>query len=869
MGKFFLITKKGSNMFRVDRLCDLAANSTTLRSDFEKFIRAEPIDINNRHTNHGTRPVAFVAQSGNLDNFKFLVEEMHASLDAQPEFELFNLLQWTHDFHAAAEIKAYLLDPEKKLWLQFNDGMGELQLAAYLGQCNVVENLLDQDPERICEMTLKRYTPLYWANLGEQAEMQALLTRRLAAYREQHTAQDEVMLRYHFGMAVAALGARKSYAEFADFLALGKKFCAEPTLQSAMDGYLKSILKLCVIAHNNLIGESEAVDNSMKSFEYLQLVEQKQLHQRCIQVIEQRLKANGALHTRTQSSDNARTSDRMTLLESYSRIAEHYSGLIVAENAKEIADWDAIQKYLNQSYNYLQQGFIIDDDFEDTILSADEAQRKKDFIKKITSAMEALLSTERQLTALNNHIKIARPPIVSLFRFLDNRDLTPQMVADYLAENPVDPHERYRGDSFIERALSESSTNVVIFLLQTYKSALAVTKEQRNLMHVLKNNVVGKSTRDYILDPTLKIWEDFADGTTQLHVDAFAGRIDAVCTALIAAPDRLMEINVHGENVFYWAFHSQNNIHMMNALADFTLTFMTVCAQNNDWQKILKFYESFSHYLKKGPTAKQKITLFSTHAKWLDSQTHDESQDYIKVHDLMHTELANNYLELAYNTETENRINCRHALKAALKVIAAEKRLKLQHKIHLETIESHHKAAEAIIVMGENANFDGRYDEGLEHFEDAQNALGLAISLCSEWIAIPAFQEIKARLDASMTDVEAQVASIRDIMGLGVDSDPKVVEHADHPALAIDPREFLSLSSNRSTLFSPGHSSSSSSSSVPAIPTTAYPSINTSSYMSVLANMSDNDSDIEEKKSDRPHMEDVSDEKSEKKFQFN
>jgi len=129
----------------------------------KKLIR-EGADVNERHSQYTTTPVAFAVQSGSLLTLEALVRA-NASLDASKDernlflYALFN----------RPEVIEYLSKPH--IYTKFNDGTTDLHAAALAGRVDEVKAILDQDPNRIKEKSLHGASALYWAVLARQEEV--------------------------------------------------------------------------------------------------------------------------------------------------------------------------------------------------------------------------------------------------------------------------------------------------------------------------------------------------------------------------------------------------------------------------------------------------------------------------------------------------------------------------------------------------------------------------------------------------------------------------------------------------------------------------------------------------------------------------
>ncbi len=138
----------------------------------KKLIR-EGADVNERHSQYGTTPVAFAAQSGSLLTLKELVRA-RASLDASKDernlflYALFN----------RPEVIKYLSKPD--IYTQFNDGTTDFHAAALAGRVDEVKLILDQNPDRIREKSHHGVTALYWAVLARQEDVVQCITNHPA-----------------------------------------------------------------------------------------------------------------------------------------------------------------------------------------------------------------------------------------------------------------------------------------------------------------------------------------------------------------------------------------------------------------------------------------------------------------------------------------------------------------------------------------------------------------------------------------------------------------------------------------------------------------------------------------------------------------
>jgi ankyrin repeat protein len=668
-------------MPRIDRLCDLSADKSTSLADLRKFINVQPININERRPEYNTRAVDFAAQSGNFANFLFLAEEMQANMDVDPQLDVFNALQWAHYPNSSPEVKAYLTDPEKKPWLRFKDGMDGLHIAAYLGQCDVVENLLAENPDRVCELIQNRYTPLYWANLGKQVEMQTLLKHKLAAYAERYAAQDKKMLAYHFGMIMAAFGDHQDYPEFSEFLTLGKKMRAELKWLKVMYDYLRSIIRHGDIAFEQTKEEEKKLyaaapnDTSVLIFE-------ESLWPRSIRIIEQNLKAILEL-PETHKPEEMLVSERLSLLELYHRAASINWVLLNEERQKPEYNWDIIKRYLNKAYHYSELGLIISEQLSYSDLQSEDEAFQVELHDKLKSTLTSAEELERELQKENNTLTITYSPIKLFFNLLKRVDTTPQMVTEFLATNSISTTQRYHSRTFIEYAVCYSTTSIARLLIETNREALATAKHEHrlNLLDCLRDNKgISTSTREYILDPDTEIWKAFDDNTTELHVDAYAGRIDKVLKTLAENPDRINEINIFGEGIFFWAFYSDDSANFLAKLQQQSVLCLAPAANNNEWKKILTFFKSLEHF-KESCSKKDKILeIYEFYTAWfatLELTDDGEIEEYEQLNDYLYADLTR--LRLETDGESEKRFSL--ARLAAFKIIKPNKKDKLLNNI--------------------------------------------------------------------------------------------------------------------------------------------------------------------------------------------
>lgn len=147
---------------RLDQFCDLVALPSTTVDEVQRFINEAPFDLNDRHSIHDSRPVAFAAQSGNPEVLRFLIKNCGANL-ATP----FTITGWTNLLMWACEnpdrrVLSYLTDPETKLWQQFNDGTTDLMAQVIACQIGILElselqkNLSDH-PEGLLDVNLQGF----------------------------------------------------------------------------------------------------------------------------------------------------------------------------------------------------------------------------------------------------------------------------------------------------------------------------------------------------------------------------------------------------------------------------------------------------------------------------------------------------------------------------------------------------------------------------------------------------------------------------------------------------------------------------------------------------------------------------------------
>jgi hypothetical protein len=107
------------------------------------------------------RLVEFAAESGSLSTLQFIIEELHVDLSAvagQP-----NLAE--RALSNSVEVRDYLLDPQAKRWLKFNDGTTDLLAHIIAERFQDALDILNENPDKICQMNNRNQNIFYWCKI--------------------------------------------------------------------------------------------------------------------------------------------------------------------------------------------------------------------------------------------------------------------------------------------------------------------------------------------------------------------------------------------------------------------------------------------------------------------------------------------------------------------------------------------------------------------------------------------------------------------------------------------------------------------------------------------------------------------------------
>jgi hypothetical protein len=798
---------------RIDALCDLVGLKTTKPVQIsDRIIEEKNEIINDTHTEHHSLPVAFAVQTGSFENVRFLIEDIQVLLHSNVEITYYNVLQWAHDPRADGEVKSYLSDLNKKLWYQFQDGTGDLHIFAYKGMTAEVEAILAQDPDRVCELARKRYSPLYWAYLGGQKDMQTLLLLKLKEYKQRHVHDNEKMLTFHIGMLYATTQNVESYADFKKFLRLGKRA-----------GDYKSVINFDQIlrfylfdAEVILTYQHEALEKAKEeNQEILQKLEKQQIFERCQSIFKQAMRANEAISKRTKKDDHELI-DLIYLDIQYLEFSSlHYLSMFTIEMTAIEKNWSLVEKYLNASYSDAEAGILLIDNLPKIELGKKLTTLKNDFIKTFKATQVSAEKEEKSVSNQNEAVKIKREPLKQLFQMIQKKEKTSKEIMDFIATNSIDVAKFYRYRAAIDHAVLHGTQRVVSQLLAHYPEALAIPagSKRKNLMHVIRGRKeVSPEIKDLVLNPKSRLWELFQDGTTDLHMHAFAGRVDEVITLLIEKPDRNLEVNRAGENVFYWAFKGDARDMFINemSIAD---TYKLSLVDAGRWDDLIKYYQSSRKFFKECFTQTECIELVKSNLDWLkELEGHNNAPGYIVVYDHLCVMLAQAYLENYGREGILYQLDLIQALEIVATVTNTTLRVELEYELIHEFIRSAINEAITYRDEGDSLSSQLHFDDAklsfsaaLESLNNANNRLVyLPDDLCGKTLAALQIKDLSA-------EVNAKLEALVEFLPLDPDLDFKIKDKSSAAApFAADSNLKFSVVSNvsyssliSSSIFSP------------------------------------------------------------------
>jgi tetratricopeptide (TPR) repeat protein len=141
----------------INRFCDLAAAATTTRAMMEDFLLDAKIDdaIDAAHSQSEEPVVNLAAHSGSAEVLQFLIEEKNATVDVANHAMRLNLFDCALENPSEA-VKQYLTDPNKKLWLRFNDQTTDLHAAVYGARQSDIISILSRDPHSLIAENQKK-----------------------------------------------------------------------------------------------------------------------------------------------------------------------------------------------------------------------------------------------------------------------------------------------------------------------------------------------------------------------------------------------------------------------------------------------------------------------------------------------------------------------------------------------------------------------------------------------------------------------------------------------------------------------------------------------------------------------------------------
>jgi hypothetical protein len=724
---------------RIDQLCLLFANPATTRKEILDFVaddKNENININETNNKDKSRPVEFAAQSGNLDNLKMLIEEMEADVSINIANANFNLLQWAHDSEASEEVRMYLRDPHKRIWLHFNDGTTDLHINAMKGRWSQVEAMLAQDPDRICEMSAGRFSPLYWANLAAQTEMRDKLQKKLQEYKIIHSGNAERMLEYHAGMIFANIEIYESYGEFNEFLSIGKRLSANsPEWKKRFSEWLRRIGLL--VNHvdrraNNQIGKQ--LKNAEDEIELLKQLDADQVFQKLAAVLTQGIKALSALEVPLVKDENQLEKIQLNLLQLYDQTIGLYNKLLANARSSEDKNWRSIEKYLNTCYQLSEDGINLSYTYSDADKTSNptEIDERKPIVEKLKKFQIQVAREEKNCQKENEVIKIKREPLKLFFGLLQKEDKTVADIEEFLIETPVSLTEVYRQKTAVDHAVCFSTFPVAKHLVKKYPDALSIPKgsSRENLMQLMRTRNVGASTKAFILDPKEKIWERFNDGTTDLHVHAYAGRLDEVIKILQQSPERLLECNNHGEDAFYWSHHSNNSAELKTFLENILLSMDTEALAGEQWSLALKLYQAQSKYIKHCLSSDDRHLNASVHHNLVIClKPSEDTPEKIAYKDYVFQQLVLSYINRFNEDDDESQKELVLASGYLDQITDKDEASNLRIRIHKLRMFSSLRRGMQQVNEGNTANYKLSYNKAKQLYIVARKALESSMQL--------------------------------------------------------------------------------------------------------------------------------------------
>jgi hypothetical protein len=116
------------------------------------------------------KAVEAAASSGSVNSLNYLIENQKADITANDETR--NLLEFAIN---NAEVKSYLLNPEKKRWQRFNDGTSDFLAHVAAGRTDLVKDMFAKNNNLICDSNLRYQNAFYWAHITQNQAMKILL----------------------------------------------------------------------------------------------------------------------------------------------------------------------------------------------------------------------------------------------------------------------------------------------------------------------------------------------------------------------------------------------------------------------------------------------------------------------------------------------------------------------------------------------------------------------------------------------------------------------------------------------------------------------------------------------------------------------
>ncbi len=766
---------------RIDALCDLAADKTTSPVQLSERIAEEKLDVNEAHSKFMTRPVTFAAQTGSFENVVFFIEDMQADLNFSWEVFRWNLLQWAHDQRADKETRIYLTDVDKKRWLQFKDGTNDIHIFAYLGMRSEVAAILTEDPDKICELARDRYSPLYWACLNDQKPMQEFLAEKLQEYQQRHANDAEKMLTFHTGMLFATSIILAPYAQFDEFLTVIKQICAKDKKRGRQIDKILAAYVHDVEIKLDVTYESMNTTITVGDYSELQTLAKLQTHRHALAVCNQVSQAYAA-HTNKSKAKSYKEIDLlMSTMHFFAASSSLYLKLFFFELELTEKNRELLQQYLNASYDAAEQGKILVDKFPKIAVAKQSRLEKDNLIKTLKEFQTSAEVGEKEAGAYNETIVIKPDPVKQLFQIIQKKQKSAAEVEEFIAENNVDITQFYRFRAAIDHAVVYGSTLVAKQLIEHHPNALSIPvgSKRNNLMQKIRQKDISPELKEYILDPNRRLWESFQDGTTDLHAHAFAGRLNDVADILSYAPERLLEINRSGENVFYWAFYSDKSDEFRDELEISSEIFKANLVEDKRWEMLLKLYQSSQKFIKECLTPKEQIEMLEIQVAWFE-KFRDNSPTCDELNDFLHIMVAQAYINSSYDDHLMHSIDLMHAQIMVKKLNNLDLAEDMGIEINQGMVENYIAYADKCIRDGDEENQKSSPQLAKYSYKSAELALGHAAKHLEDWQEdIEGKPFVAVSIKNKRTAVAEKIAWTNDFLVYEMDEEAPLTIHQD------------------------------------------------------------------------------------------